>query len=343
MVTSRDARPAGTGSRKPDEDPPRRPDFGLVVGVDHYTGLSRLRGAVEDANRFYDWMCDEHGGGVLPEHARIVRSSEQPPTPVQKQVDEALKELIDMANASEGGGRLYFHFSGHGALRSERSEDVALLLATWQRIHSEIALSSHDYRETLVTAGVFQEVAIFLDCCRSPGARAVLDPTFTLTHCTKQFDTAWLVACATANGHNAFEAGVADRWQGVFTKCLLKILAESPSALSAEALRRRLNKELKNENAMRQRATLIHGLDAHSTFGKGSLRYPIEIRFESTTGHVWLIDGNQDVVGRHQADAGPWTLSLKPGKYRLELPTTPAVDIDHRATQVVTIDHGLRR
>ena len=109
----------------------RDTDFGLVVGVDHNPRFRSLRGAVADAGRFHEWLCEPDGGGVAPEHARLVVSRPDPAAPLQDEVDDQLLELVTAADAIGGGRRLYFHFSGHGAGSPDESgDDVALLLAS---------------------------------------------------------------------------------------------------------------------------------------------------------------------------------------------------------------------
>src|SRR5689334_15890413 len=107
----------------------RRSDCALVIGIDHYP--RRLRGAINDAQRFADWLTRGDGGGVDPNNVKFVPSQEQPPRPLKIEIDDALRDLTLAARASGGGGRLYFHFSGHGAELAVH--DVALLLAQWSQ------------------------------------------------------------------------------------------------------------------------------------------------------------------------------------------------------------------
>lgn len=307
----------------------QRPDFGLVVGVDHYSDIRELRGAVADAKEFLAWMCDPEGGGVPPENALKVESCVNPPTPLQTQVDIALMNLLEQASKSGGGRRLYFHFSGHGAMnRAETGADVALLLAMWSAIFNRVALSSDGYRSELEGAGIFQEIAIFLDCCRSEAIGAVgVRPTFTTRSFSPLGPTKVFLAYATDPGAAAFEAPGADGWHGVFTKSLLSILRSSPSGMSAQALKYRLEEQLGMHN---QRAHVVNGFEAHSTFGKRGQAPPLEVVFRRARGEVWLLDANNAIAAKHHTAAGTWKLSLEPGLYRLENPIAGDLVIDHR-------------
>src|SRR5262245_17231894 len=184
-----------------ESDHRRGVDFGVVVGVDHYPRFRSRSGAIADATRFHAWLCDPDGGGVDRAHARLILSRPEPAAPVQDEIDDAFVELLSAACRLGGGRRLYFHFSGHGASCPDRSgDDVALLLAKWSRTMARLALSTDAYRSELHGLGLFDEVAIFLDCCRSTSVGVVgLPPTFTISVAT-QIPTRAFVAYATEAG-----------------------------------------------------------------------------------------------------------------------------------------------
>lgn len=99
------------GGSPPDPAPGRDPrdvDFGLVIGVDHDPRFRSLRGAVTDATRFHEWLCEDRGGGVAPQRARLIKSRPDPIAPLQDEVDDKLLELVTAADAIGGGRRLYF-------------------------------------------------------------------------------------------------------------------------------------------------------------------------------------------------------------------------------------------
>jgi hypothetical protein len=344
-MTAKDAFSDAEEFGPPDEP---RTDFGLAVGVDHYAGLPPLRGAVADAERFYAWMCDPAGGGVAEENARCVRSSEKPRRPVQDQVDDALVELLNRAReCRDGVRRLYFHFSGHGAMSPKSSgADNALLLAAWSTINRGRALSSDRYRSELEGAGIFEEIAMFLDCCRGPVTGAVgYKPSFDASHFARGAKTKVFRAYATSAGTHAFEvpgcAGTqafeesgACGWGGVFTNCLLSILRSAGSAVTAEALRRKLMAQL----AVRgQQPHIENAFMPHSTFGAGGRTSRLEIRFLRAQGTVWLITDDRTVL-EHDTATNPWRIPLPPGHYTLENGVAGEHGIDHRSDQVTHVE-----
>jgi hypothetical protein len=257
-------------------------DLGLVAGVDHYPRFRSLQGAAADAIAFHAWLCDPDGGGVAPEHARLITSTPEPPTPLQDHIDEQVVELAQMADALGGARRLYVYFSGHGATCIDGAgDDVALLLAKWSPALARLALSSNRYCSALGGLGLFEEVAMFLDCCRTAVVGALgLPPTFTCKVTSAGATTRAFVAYATEAGRPAFERPQEGVWHGAFTRRLLSILKRSPRGIEAAALKETLERELR-EDAV-QRAHVVNGLRAGSTFGRRGGAPPIlQARYSS--------------------------------------------------------------
>jgi hypothetical protein len=330
MVTSKDVSSASdlpSGST-------RGVDFALVVGIDHYPRFRPLSGAIDDARRFHTWLCDPDGGRVAPAHARLIVSRLEPLAPVQDEIDEQLVELLIAARAIGGGRRLYFHFSGHGAMcPSESGEDVALLLAKWSRIMVRLALSTDEYRGALSALGLFDEIAIFLDCCRSVSDHVIgLPPTFWVAPPEARCATRTFLAYATQPAATAFEERHAERWEGVFTRRLLAVLRRSPGGIEAAALKAALELE-----RGAQWAHIHNGLAPGSMFGRAGVLPRLEVRFVTATGRVWLLDGRHEVVAERDAGSEPWTLALQAGLYKLEHGTGPSLLIDHGRDEVTRV------
>jgi caspase domain-containing protein len=332
MVASRDiGSPSDEGERAA-----RDTDFALVVGVDDYPRFRPLRGAVTDARRFHSWLCAPDGGGLCPDHARLLVSTADPPTPLQDQIDDELEHLLTAARAIGGGRRLYFHFSGHGAMSPGASrEDVALLLAKWSRVRARLALSSEAYIDTLTALGLFDEIAVFLDCCRATAEQVVgLPPTFSRSAAPGVMARAF-IGYATEAGQSAFEERDGGHWQGVFTRSLLSILQRTERGIDAIGLKCALEREV----AMRgQQAHVLNGLRGGSWFGTQGVLPRLEVRFAGTAGTVVLRNGVNAVVDQHVIDGEPWVLSLAPGLYKLECPAGPPVLIDHGREDVTRVE-----
>jgi Caspase domain len=314
----------------------RHTDFALVVGVDHYPRFRSLKGAVADATRFHAWLCDADGGGIATEHARLVVSTAEPAAPLQDEVDEQLLSLVAAADALGGGRRLHFHFSGHGAGSPvQAGEDVALLLAKWSQSLARLALSTDGYRSALGGLGLFEEIVLTLDCCRTTAARAVgLPPTITHEPRTQPCPTRTFIAYATEAGRSALEEEARGQWQGVFTRCLLAILRGAPSGISAADLKRALEYQIASRG---QQAHVVNGLSDDSMFGRRGAPPKIVISFERARGQVRLRNGSRAVVAEHDAAAGHWELGLEAGLYKLEDAAGGALTFDHGGEAVTRV------
>jgi len=148
-------------------------DFAIVIGIDTYPALRRLRAAVKDSGRFLEWLTSPEGGDVPPDNIRLIQSptknSADPlatdTRPLQGEVDQALRDF-GVDNRQRIGRRLYFYFAGHGL--GTTFEDVGMLMAnaTMTTLRSNIGLK--DYRRFLHENGYFDEIIFILDCCRDP-------------------------------------------------------------------------------------------------------------------------------------------------------------------------------
>jgi len=293
-------------------------DFGLVVGVDHYPRFHSLEGAAADAIAFHAWMCDPDGGGVAIEHACLITSTPEPPRPLQDHVDEQVVELVQAADALGGARRLYVYFSGHGAMCIDGDyDDVALLLAKWSPTLARLALSSNRYCSALGGLGLFEEVAMFLDCCRTTVVDAVgLPPTFTCRPASRGSPGRAFIAYATEAGRPAFERPQEGVWHGTFTRRLLWILKRSPQGIEAAALKEALERELR-EDAV-QRAHVVNGLAAGSTFGRRGVMPTLQVKPDDEwEAVIELFDGMGQLVASHRPSEGTWTLPLAVGLYKL--------------------------
>jgi len=321
----------------PDEEPAARVrshiDFGVVVGVEHYPAFQSLRGAAKDATAFYEWLCERDGGGLDRQRVELVLSNPTHGTPVQDEIDNKLHNVLAAAHALNGARRLYFYFSGHGATNRESGDDVALLLTRWSRSLGKLALSTEGYSSTLSGARLFDELAVFVDCCRSSSTIAVgVYPTLTLNLLESRSPTRRFIAYATESGQPAFETPSDTTWHGIFTRRLLDILRRSPCGVPAAALKDLLEREVKIEarkHGMIQSAHAENGFSEYSCFGYGGVSPVLELRFTTRRGSVVLIDGKLQRVAEHQACTTPWRLTLPVGLYRLTGGGAAPINIEH--------------
>lgn len=161
-------------------------DYALVVGIDDYprygTQGRDLKGAIRDAKMFAEWLQDtENGGGLKKDHCRVITSEGDPMALSKDAIDDGLDEIWAMASAHpQGGRRLYMFFSGHGQLvdsSGTESYGQALCLPRWSYRRPNSAILTNSYGRTVQKCMPFEEIAVFLDCCRVSTIRVRADYT----------------------------------------------------------------------------------------------------------------------------------------------------------------------
>lgn len=165
------------------------PDYALVVGISRYPGIENLSGPENDANDFFAWVTSKDGGGVEPANARLILSSLYPPAatpqderPAQDQIYDFFNLMDSLAQAnnqkrlgSRAGRRLWMFFSGHGFAPSLETSGVLMANATLRQVR---CVGAARWADRLYSGGLFDEVLLFQDACRSRIAAAELDALY---------------------------------------------------------------------------------------------------------------------------------------------------------------------
>jgi len=309
-------------------------DYGLVVGIDHYPRYKPLLGAIADAHEVRSWLLHPEAGGALPEsHVKLVTSADKPPRPLQMEIDESLQEIFDSATRT-GGRRLYFYFAGHGF--ANRSSDVALCLAPWSRTFRNLAISAAQYRDAIADHGIFSEVIVWLDCCRTREVAAGgLPPTNPRPAPAAQAgQTRFFVAYATELFQQAMEGPVDGPLEeerlvrGHFTRALLSALWGGASRGGGGVLAQDLKEYIERETQLiaaeaghEQRPHVSNELAGESRFGAASPEGEVDIRINpERTGEVVLEGPGLEILRRGPASSAPWVLRLRPGLHVLREP-----------------------
>jgi hypothetical protein len=196
---------------------PQATDRAVVVGISHYPGgFLPLQGPVLDAFDFNAWLLEPTGGGLTDDQVRLITTPFPPPgdlktaRPVEHEIQEAFDELDDLAQRNGGNGqgprvgrRLYLYFSGHGLAPANvvRRYETAVLMANANERRLGYHIPGRGYADWFHASGFFDEVLLFMDCCRE-GVRtvSVRDPHFD----------SWPTGAWPARGFYAFGT----RWLG---------------------------------------------------------------------------------------------------------------------------------
>ncbi|AMY10853.1 putative protein containing caspase domain protein [Luteitalea pratensis] len=156
-------------------------DYAVVVGINNYPAFDRLEGPVKDAQAFRNWLV-EHGS-VPPENIREVYSpnvvsADVPPAltqPAIEAVNVHFRELADLTRRNfqklpRVGRRLYIYLAGHGItprVTSNSLDSAALLMANADHGSTGLHLAGPAYAEWFRQSHAFEEVILFMDCCRN--------------------------------------------------------------------------------------------------------------------------------------------------------------------------------
>jgi hypothetical protein len=137
-------------------------NYAVVIGIDHYK-TRPLNGAVNDAKIFGEWLRD-NGDITIPDNLKILTSSDTNEIAMGHEIDKAIDDVIQDAKKNYSQkNRLYFYFSGHGM--GITYDNTALCLREWPGWFHH-CLSSSNYKAWFTNKAVFDEILIFLDCCR---------------------------------------------------------------------------------------------------------------------------------------------------------------------------------
>lgn len=160
--------------------------YALVVGVSRYPEkeFGDLGGPETDAQAFHDWVVSPGGGGVARNRAKLILSSQfkvatRPLSakPTVEAIQRFFEQLHEVAKRNDENGegltvgrRLYLYFGGHGFMPAD--DETALLTA-----NASVDLPHHvpgkAWANLFYRGFYFEEILLFMDCCRLPLARAI--------------------------------------------------------------------------------------------------------------------------------------------------------------------------
>jgi hypothetical protein len=222
-------------------------DWAVVVGINAYPAFTSLKGPTQDATEFAQWLLSGLGACVPDDQLVLIRSPnyEAPPeleqvSPRLEAVKQAFIELARKASKSEFyrlGRRLYIFLAGHGILPTHTSipdyDETALLMANADTITLGEHCGGHVYAEWFRALGAFDEVVLFVDCCRDQKDNIPLSP-HPFPSLRPQRDPARrFYAAATKLDSRAWERSFGPATHGVFSYALLEAL-KNPTLCDAQ-------------------------------------------------------------------------------------------------------------
>lgn len=146
-------------------------DYGLVVGINDYKHAvyPPLEGAKRDAEDFIRWLKSPTGGNLPDQNVDPFTKlwDDHAEEPVLSYLWGLLLKLRGLGTASKKkrvGRRLYIFLAGHGISPMELDETglVTVDAADGYTPH----LAGKEHADNLCLSGRFEEVLLFMDCCR---------------------------------------------------------------------------------------------------------------------------------------------------------------------------------
>jgi hypothetical protein len=214
-------------------------DWGIVVGVQQYVGqlpADALQGPNRDARAFAAWL---RGPGEVPKgQLKVLPSTARPPFPSREPIADALWEVRNRVR-DEHGRRLWLYLAGHGI---EIRRESVLLTAKAERGRWSEHVPGPDTATWFRLSGLFEEVILVMDCCRTSVDRVDVQRLFDDADEPTSRRTRWMFALATRWSRVARERAVPPDpdVRGVFTSVLLEGLsgaaADGKGLITAGAL-----------------------------------------------------------------------------------------------------------
>jgi hypothetical protein len=333
-------------------------DWAIVVGISHYPSFPKLSGPENDAVEFAAWLNKD--AGLPKDNIRLVLSSKFPKAkladdakPTWEVIEKEFRLLHTKAlqhqaktGASSIGRRLYVFLAGHGF--NAFGDEPVLLTANASpdvTYHFAGRLFANHFRD----AGFFEEVVLFMDCCRDDLRMTGPIPPQFGAQVNLQAPARWLYGCATRSAARARERKIGKKVRGVFTAALLEGLrggAEQQGEVTArslsdfvfnqmrrflppddEALGELQEPDMKYDENPARKLVLVE---------TGAVTFPVRIKVIGQKGKtVTVVASKSGEVGQFQVDGKPIELKLGKGTYFAGIKNGPSTMFDVPSQQPV--------
>ena len=230
-------------------------DYAIIIGIDQYESFKPLEGAAADAQAFERWIREK---AKLPDANIEVLADHNEPRPMS-----AIKNaFVQLALKSEDGHkrvgrRLYIFLAGHGA---GTELDRSGLFASDHRKITPNLLSATGVANIFGQMALFDEVLLFMDCCRSfDGKIEGHNPFNSALFNPDAREVKQCYAYAAQLDQKAREKEFEDGPRGIFTKALVNGLegrAADPASnqVTVHSLAKYVKKKMEEFGAKRQNA-----------------------------------------------------------------------------------------
>lgn len=206
----------------------------LVVGIGRYSEYTMLNSPAEDASKFCQWLLSK--GQLDPANIELVDTPEDG-RPGNDDIVDALSRL-GARMGQRRASRLYFYYAGHGLGPS--FNDVAIVPANAGIDMIEYrCLGMNQCLEFFLGTGLFDELVVFMDCCRDKQCIKTIGLPFPIKKVegAKDEGVNYFTMMGSNHGGKSFEVRsvqIDDRkYRGLMTAALLEGLNGAPGAIDA--------------------------------------------------------------------------------------------------------------
>lgn len=329
-------------------------DYAVVIGIKDYPAFDKvnpLLGPENDAVAFHKWLVSKKGGGVLRNNTELIISSKygapfenaSDAKPMVIDIQRAFEKLQAKADenslAGHGykvGRRLYIYMSGHGFAPSLEETGLLMANATPDRVGAVYHVLGHYTADWFFKARCFEEIFLFMDCCRElfqvqgyNRSFKELVSTGAVTHVKR------LYGLATGWSGLAREKDVDGERRGVFTHALINGLqgaaANHTGALTALSLKNYIytafSETGQNGTAVSTEPQIGPDVTFYPNIGEGftikQIKVPPKFNVNVTLlpgtlgQNIQVLDGANDfkAVIEKVVNTQNWTVKLPRGKY----------------------------
>lgn len=316
-------------------------DYAVVVGIARYPELGNLGGPEYDAGDFVDWLTKT--AGVPDANITKVLSSSfpPPPSPIDAEpttltVQKAFEKLVARGRTSGGrvGRRLYIYMAGHGF--APELEETALLMANASQFRTGYHIPGRPYANWFRQAAYFDEVVLFMDCCRENYPVAPPQPV-PFDRVSGAHEARYFYGFAAGWSRAAQEIpGQDGKPRGLFTLALLdglrgkavrdgQITARSLADYVYNYLQDYFRSQPANERQEPRFDPLGPPGGGLDFGGVAAVTFHVRVTLTGGSGPVEIFNGAlQAVAGGGSPVAGAWEWHLPPGLYVVKAPGRPS-------------------
>jgi hypothetical protein len=230
----------------------------IVVGVQGYPELPpALQGPENDAKKFFAWVTTH--GGVDPDpvkgDAKLILDDRplaaaaldaRPTAETIKYEFDKLETQAKKSGTGRAGERLYLYLSGHGFGQDLTNASLLMPNATQDRTRHHIP--GRPWADHFFSRGYFDEVLLFIDCCRERYRTATLNGPGT-DPAVPPPGSRRFYGFASTFGLLAVERDIHGQMGGVFTAALLDGLnggaSEEDGRITGESLKAYLEENMR--------------------------------------------------------------------------------------------------